>query len=306
MLKLRGVFQVLSVGIVQACPVESAACDWPSLNQNTLWMQTSHFQCGHITLACNVIFLPENPNNGICPKDRCPSEWWPCALRTESRTVVNPKEVASVPRVESKELWMWEGWVALPKLGALCKVMSRITLVPKQDHIKRNCWATFFRDPGLLAATYKKMNSFNSGWLGLLQYSLKNNRNSRVSKFSPTEKWLQTFCFMQENCTSKMQSHARTQCTQQLEEPLTWLHEGSEVQSCAFYLPLASGHGDQSSPWSSRLPCLLSTWQLTADSALAECSQRSGLGCGLQGCPFSSSLPTFTTHRSTMVSSHSM
>ena len=43
--------------------------------------------------------------------------------------------------------------VDLPKLGALCKVMSRITLVPKQDHIKRNCWATFFSDPCLLAAT---------------------------------------------------------------------------------------------------------------------------------------------------------
>lgn len=43
----------------------------------------------------------------------------------------------------------------LPKLGALCKVMSRMTRVPKQDHIRRNCWATFFRDPCRLAATYR-------------------------------------------------------------------------------------------------------------------------------------------------------
>jgi hypothetical protein len=50
--------------------------------------------------------------------------------------------------------------IVLPKLGALCKVMSRITLVPKQDHISRNCWATFFRDPCLLAATYKQVNGF--------------------------------------------------------------------------------------------------------------------------------------------------
>ena len=57
--------------------------------------------------------------------------------------------------------------MALPKLGALCKVMSRITLVPKQDHIKRNCWATFLRDPCLLAAIYKKVNDFNSGGLEL-------------------------------------------------------------------------------------------------------------------------------------------
>lgn len=58
--------------------------------------------------------------------------------------------------------------VALPKLGALCKVMSRITLVPKQDHIRRNCWATFLRDPCLLAATCKTGSDFNSGRLDLL------------------------------------------------------------------------------------------------------------------------------------------
>lgn len=40
-----------------------------------------------------------------------------------------------------------------PKLGALWRVMSRMTLVPKHDHISRNCWATFFRHPGLLPAT---------------------------------------------------------------------------------------------------------------------------------------------------------
>lgn len=34
--------------------------------------------------------------------------------------------------------------------------MSRITRVPKQDHIRRNCWATFFKEPCLLAATCKK------------------------------------------------------------------------------------------------------------------------------------------------------
>lgn len=45
--------------------------------------------------------------------------------------------------------------IKVPKLGALCKVMSRITRVPKQDHIRRNCWATFFKEPCLLAATCK-------------------------------------------------------------------------------------------------------------------------------------------------------
>lgn len=40
-----------------------------------------------------------------------------------------------------------------PKLGALCRVISRMTLVPKHDHISRNCWATFFRLPGLFPAT---------------------------------------------------------------------------------------------------------------------------------------------------------
>ena len=75
-----------------------------------------------------------------------------------------------------KCLEMGRAGVALPKLGALCKVMSRITLVPKQDHIKRNCWATFFKDPCLLAATYKKVNGFNSGRLDLsfITVSLKN------------------------------------------------------------------------------------------------------------------------------------
>lgn len=68
--------------------------------------------------------------------------------------------------------------MALPKLGALCSVMSRITLVPKQDHIRRNCWATFFRDPCLLVATYKKVNVLKSGQLKLsfITVSLKNDR----------------------------------------------------------------------------------------------------------------------------------
>lgn len=50
----------------------------------------------------------------------------------------------------------------VPKLGALCKVMSRITRVPKQDHIRRNCWATFFKEPCLLAATCKKTDISNT------------------------------------------------------------------------------------------------------------------------------------------------
>lgn len=63
--------------------------------------------------------------------------------------------------------------IVLPKLGALCKVMSRITLVPKQDHINRNCWATFFRDPCLLAATYEQVDGFSTSVLCSL-LALKN------------------------------------------------------------------------------------------------------------------------------------
>lgn len=64
--------------------------------------------------------------------------------------------------------------------------MSRITLVPKQDHIRRNCWATFLRDPCLLAATYERVNDFYMMDLTLhLALSLETDREGlcKVSKF---------------------------------------------------------------------------------------------------------------------------
>lgn len=88
---------------------------------------------------------------------------------------------------------------ALPKLGALCKVMSRITLVPKQDHIRRNCWATFFRDPCLLAATYKKVNGLNRGQLNLsfITVCLKDDRKAYGSPSSMLwNQWLFDFLFL--------------------------------------------------------------------------------------------------------------
>lgn len=78
------------------------------------------------------------------------------------KTVTNSKRRPRHTEPRDNVFGCGEG-LALPKLGALCKVMSRITLVPKQDHIRRNCWATFFRDPCLFAATYKKANDFNRG-----------------------------------------------------------------------------------------------------------------------------------------------
>lgn len=81
---------------------------------------------------------------------------------TACKTVTNSKRRPRHTEPSDKMFGGEEG-LALPKLGALCKVMSRITLVPKQDHIRRNCWATFFRDPCLFAATYKKANDFNRG-----------------------------------------------------------------------------------------------------------------------------------------------
>lgn len=51
-----------------------------------------------------------------------------------------------------------------PKLGALWRVISRMTLVPKHDHISRNCWATFFSDPGLFPATQRENISMRKRW----------------------------------------------------------------------------------------------------------------------------------------------
>lgn len=89
--------------------------------------------------------------------------------------------------------------MALPKLGALCKVMSRITLVPKQDHIRRNCWATFFRDPCLFAATYKKANDFNRGRLDLSFIpGFERETTGRLVEglqVRSRERWFSTFCF---------------------------------------------------------------------------------------------------------------
>lgn len=83
---------------------------------------------------------------------------------TAGGTVTDSKEVNSVHRKAAGHC-VCVTPDALPKLGALCRVMSRITLVPKQDHISRNCCATFFRDPCLLAATYKQVNGFNTSVL---------------------------------------------------------------------------------------------------------------------------------------------
>lgn len=150
------------------------------------------------TLACNSTVLPESPNNVVFFQNGYISGWCPCGPR------------------DSKwdRGWLWSGgldaWspeergldadraeVALPKLGALCKVMSRITLVPKHDHIKRNCWATFFRDPCLLAATYKRVHGLNSDQLNfhLLLSLRKMTGRFMVSKFNAMEQWFLTFCF---------------------------------------------------------------------------------------------------------------
>lgn len=43
-------------------------------------------------------------------------------------------------------------WKYQPKLGALWSVMSRITLVPKQDHISRNWRAVLRKEPGRFLA----------------------------------------------------------------------------------------------------------------------------------------------------------
>lgn len=99
----------------------------------------------------------------MSPRTENVSRWCPCGLRN-SKIVPDFKEGDSIHGAQKKKCAdMGRAGAALPKLGALCKVMSRITLVPKQDHIKRNCWATFFSDPCLLAATYKRAKGFKSG-----------------------------------------------------------------------------------------------------------------------------------------------
>ena len=137
-------------------------------------------------LACNAIFLPESPNNIVSPQNRecfrVMSLW---SQRQQDHAWLQ-RDGLGTWSPEKKCLDVGTAGVALPKLGALCKVMSRITLVPKQDHIKRNCWATFFRDPCLLAATYKRVNGCMSGWfdLHLLLSLIKMTGRLQVSKFN--------------------------------------------------------------------------------------------------------------------------
>lgn len=104
---------------------------------------------------------------------------------------------------------------ALPKLGALCKVMSRITLVPKQDHIRRNCWATFLRDPCLLAATYERVNDINMLELTLhLALSLETDEKADVrSPISKYRAMVFNFVFISKNTCEKMRSLIKAQCT---------------------------------------------------------------------------------------------
>lgn len=73
--------------------------------------------------------------------------------------------------------------IKVPKLGALCKVMSRITRVPKQDHIRRNCCATFFKEPCLLAATCKKTDMSDMEKLLLLPAIQLNDAHSHLLFF---------------------------------------------------------------------------------------------------------------------------
>lgn len=79
--------------------------------------------------------------------------------------------------------------IQVPKLGALCKVMSRITRVPKQDHIRRNCWATFFKEPCLLAATCKKRDVSDMEKLLFLTAAQLNDAHIHLLFFN-TEKLL--------------------------------------------------------------------------------------------------------------------
>lgn len=98
----------------------------------------------------------------LCPTpNRCLHADVLVTSETADGTVTDSKEVDSVHRKAAGHC-VCVTPDTLPKLGALCRVMSRITLVPKQDHISRNCCATFFRDPCLLAATYKQVNGFNT------------------------------------------------------------------------------------------------------------------------------------------------
>ncbi len=51
------------------------------------------------------------------------------------------------------------GMPDLPKLGALCRVISRITRVPKHDHISKNCLAMRRNEPTFLALGCNEKNS---------------------------------------------------------------------------------------------------------------------------------------------------
>lgn len=142
------------------------------LNSNdTVCVQALHFPSGYFfSMQCHLSSWKSSPFHVPQNRERFQvvSLW---SQKQQDRAWLQ-RGGLDTWRPEKKCADMGRAGAALPKLGALCKVMSRITLVPKQDHIKRNCWATFFSDPCLLAATYKRAKGFKSGWLDLHCYCL--------------------------------------------------------------------------------------------------------------------------------------
>lgn len=65
-----------------------------------------------------------------------------------------------------------------------------------------------------------------------------------VSKFNGMQQWFLTFFFFSSKyILKKTKSYAKTQCTQQTGETLTWFHQGRETQNPASCHPPPPGVG---------------------------------------------------------------